>query len=223
MFRLITFFGTLIIFCTAMPIAIATTCVESLEVKFKPYSSPHYKDEGQITLNNSNANDSNEYLRSDRTMQELLKQIIEYPASVPFQNSKVKELLSQPWIDSKNVLDIGCGNGAAVMDLRKMGANANGLDIFLNSYQKSQSFFIESDARKTDLESGSFDFIYSAISILTYPNSEETYTAVMKEMERLLVSRGYFLIIKPSKQLTFSKDFELIESGERYLLLRKVK
>lgn len=93
--------------------------------------------------------------------------------------------------EGKKVLDLACGEGALVEDLRRQGIEALGLDVNLNAYQQSKSYFVEASAEKTGLADQSFDLIMSTQGPLTYRFSDLEFSAkVWREIHRLLKTGG---------------------------------
>ena len=67
----------------------------------------------------------------------------------------------------KFVLDLGCGDGALVRDLRQMKVNAVGVDLFLTPEMR-RSHFIAADAFQLPFRSSSVDTILSIWSVFNY-------------------------------------------------------
>lgn len=115
----------------------------------------------------------------------------------------------------KKVLDVGCGGGRFVEQLRKDGVEAYGLDIALTPEQKkavyaaeknegsdglqldanrSKGHFIEADAATTGLASKQFDGLFSTFATFAYdlhePKQHDRLVAQAKEFHRLLKPGG---------------------------------
>lgn len=95
----------------------------------------------------------------------------------------------------QKVLDLGCGDGGLVMELRRAGVEAMGLDVFLNPYQLTKPYFIRAAAVQTGLEDSSIDVVFSTQGPLTYLTDEpEHQRAILKEIHRILRPGGRALI-----------------------------
>jgi SAM-dependent methyltransferase len=93
------------------------------------------------------------------------------------------------------ILDIGIGGGQAVEDLRALGKNAEGLDIFLTLKQRSKPYFHQKNMPNTDLPNESFEVVISNQSIFSYPFIlTQTKLRHMKELERILEKKGLIIL-----------------------------
>ncbi len=59
------------------------------------------------------------------------------------------------------LLDIGCGNGITVYELRKKGFNCKGTDITLNALKEDKKGFIEAPIWRMPFKDNEFDFTFS--------------------------------------------------------------
>lgn len=129
----------------------------------------------------------NQTVRYERTNRGLKRLAEFYPP----------ELIDVNQLKSQTVLDLACGNGAFIADLRAAGAKkAFGLDIALNSWQKLKNFtsgliYYEADAMHTGLPSKTFDVIFSTYSLFTYEVRDSVaMKQAVREAKRLLKDHG---------------------------------
>lgn len=66
------------------------------------------------------------------------------------------------------LLDLGCGGGGFVRDLRNLGFRATGLDLHLEDSCLKNPAFVRGDAYSPPFEPGSFDCITSVFSVFHY-------------------------------------------------------
>ena len=102
------------------------------------------------------------------------------------------ELLDVETLRGKRVLDAGTGDGKLVIDLRDMGIDAVGIDIFLTPAQQANpKAFIQSDLRSTPLPEDSVDIVYSTFSIFSYEwDNHKVLRDVIVELKRVLKAGG---------------------------------
>lgn len=104
--------------------------------------------------------------------------------------------LKLDYFKNKRVLDLACGDGKFVEELRRAGVDAVGLDVFLGRYQKSKPYFVQASADDTGLPAGSADLIVSTqgpISYL-YDSNPEVVRKILLEARRVLRKGGTLLI-----------------------------
>lgn len=99
------------------------------------------------------------------------------------------------------VLDVGCGGGALVKDLRSYGIEAYGIDMFLNPELQKSPFFEVRDAFATQYPKGSFDRVLSSFSIFLYDSSVNSYVRALQEFKRLLRPGGQIVLVAYSPQV----------------------
>lgn len=89
-------------------------------------------------------------------------------------------------------MDVGTGGGQIVLDLRKKGANAIGIDIFpYPEHAQNPDLFKISDATDTKFPDKSFDRIYSGMSIFSFRDDKfEFKLKALNEMKRILRDDG---------------------------------
>jgi ubiquinone/menaquinone biosynthesis C-methylase UbiE len=100
----------------------------------------------------------------------------------------------------KNVLDIGCGNGDFLFELKDVVLNGTGIDYTdkgINAaIAQKQSLgipnlsFMKANARALPFDDGSFDVVYSFSALAVMPN----ITEVVKEMNRVLKKDGVAIL-----------------------------
>ncbi|MBL7716427.1 MAG: class I SAM-dependent methyltransferase [Bdellovibrionales bacterium] len=127
---------------------------------------------------------------------------------------------SSETISQKKVLDIGTGGGQVVTDLRDLGAEAVGVDVYLNSKQKKFSYFKEATAERLPFEEKSFDYVISGDSVFdsSYATqaSDLFMTNCLKELARVLKPDGRaYLKLAGSKRL-----IKLLESIPKLEVVR---
>lgn len=100
----------------------------------------------------------------------------------------IKEL-SQ--FDVKNVLDIGCGNGAMLVHLSKL-YSAKGIDISPCMIKKACEKGVEATCKSIDEVDEKFDTILAVSDVLNYLDIS-TLENFLKDVERLLEEGGIFV------------------------------
>lgn len=103
-----------------------------------------------------------------------------------------KEFLKASNFKNKKVLDLACGDGRLVEDLRREGVEIVGLDVHLNDYQKARPYYIRAEADHSGLPSASFDVILTVQGPISYLfDSDADYVRyILKEANRLLKPGG---------------------------------
>lgn len=97
--------------------------------------------------------------------------------------------------DGKRTLDLACGDGRLVEDLRYAGIDIVGLDIYLTPYQMTKPYYSLADVRKTGFPDQSFDRILTIQGPLTYLfENGEARDGIFKEVHRILRPGGRILI-----------------------------
>ncbi len=87
------------------------------------------------------------------------------------------------------VVDVGCGMGRFVEDLRAFGVDAQGTDIVLSPDQKQKPWFKQADYLKLPYEDGSLDVIFETYGPSHF-EQEVLMTAALKEYKRVLRPGG---------------------------------
>jgi ubiquinone/menaquinone biosynthesis C-methylase UbiE len=109
-------------------------------------------------------------------------------------------------VESKSILEVGCGRGATLLDLASRGANVVGLDYSeeaLAQCRELQSLnavsgratFVGGDARKMPFPERSFDFVFSVGLIEHFQEP----AGILLEQYRVLREGGYLLVQVPQK------------------------
>ncbi len=93
----------------------------------------------------------------------------------------------------KRILDLGCGGGTLVHDLRRESVNIFGFDIYLTDDQKAAPYFIQGDAFQAPLRDETFNCILSSWSVFTYEPIFQ-FGQLMKEARRLLAPSGEMIL-----------------------------
>lgn len=142
------------------------------------YYDPMAKDVfGSMIISHTGAR----YVKTNRSAMSAIKEKV-----YPFWFFKSSDL------EGKEVLDVGTGGGQLVLDLRKKGANAIGIDIFpYPEHAQNPELFQIADATDTKFPDKSFDRIYSAMSIFSFRDDNfEFKLKTLNEMKRILKNDG---------------------------------
>ena len=97
-------------------------------------------------------------------------------------------------LEGQKILDIGCGQGAAVKTFRRIGIEAYGISLDLEVKSEKPDYLIQADAMQMPFPDNSFDFAYSAYSIFLkmYIKEErnEKIITILQEIKRVLKPGG---------------------------------
>lgn len=113
-----------------------------------------------------------------------------------FFNTAIKELAGGNL--SFKILDFGCGAGQLVKELRSLGYDAYGCDVFLDSKTESENGFLKKitmEPYKIPFGDGQFDIITSTSVLEHAQNTPECFY----EIARVLKPGGYALHLLPGK------------------------
>jgi SAM-dependent methyltransferase len=136
----------------------------------------------------------------------------------------------------RKVADVGMGGGRAVIELRRMGVDAYGLDILLTEEQKTRPYFHQCDTLHTGRPDGEFDAVIMNLSVFSYHatrKGESSYQYgldIMKELVRITRLGGKIILgevqIRDIQDLVKELDGVAIvdhsrSSGERWVVLTK--
>lgn len=102
------------------------------------------------------------------------------------------EFLKAENLKDKKILDLACGDGALVEDLRRKGVEIVGLDVHLNDYQKTRPYYIRAEAGRSGLPPSSFDLILTVQGPISYlfETDVDYVRYILKEANRLLKPGG---------------------------------
>lgn len=123
-----------------------------------------------------------------------------------------KELMTKMHIKDKKFLEVGCGTGQTSAYLYKRGALLTTMDAHPLMVEKANTRFtemgltcqaIQGSIEKTDFASNTFDYIL-AESVLSFTDTLSS----LKEIHRILNSRGSFLALEMVKKNSLPKDTE---------------
>ena len=134
--------------------------------------------------------------------------------------SKIDEIIKKNKF--KNILELGCGQGAnmAYLAKRNPGIKFTGIDLYPSLDRKNRKYnisLIQGDYHNLEkIESNSVDFVY-AVETLCYSTNKNQ---IFKEVNRVLKKGGLFLIYdaylnKPRKELSEIEEIgaTLVENG----------
>lgn len=104
--------------------------------------------------------------------------------------------------DSAKALDVGCGAGADIYQLTRVGyhpSNITGIDILEERIERARSLysrmeFVCGDASKMDFADDSFDLCFSSTMFATLPD-DELSAGIASEMLRVCKPAGWLLIV----------------------------
>ncbi|MEZ4103684.1 MAG: methyltransferase domain-containing protein [Candidatus Paceibacterota bacterium] len=149
----------------------------------------------------------------DQTRQSILNQELGYPSPLSkvrkkllntislihpgWRNEQLNQVLYIPYVNNGHLLDVGCGSGAAMIDLQKMGWKVTGIDFdpnaIHNAKQKGLNVYL-GDLKQINFPDNSFDAILMSHVIEHVPNPIET----LKECHRILKHNGHLIAITPN-------------------------
>lgn len=142
------------------------------------------KDKFIVSVQSPHSQQWTTFNRTDRDFFEL-KELSLYPS----------QYLRASVYQGLKVLDLACGDGRLVTELRRAQIEAVGLDIFLNRYQLTKPYFIRASAENTGLPGSSLDVVFSTQGPLTYLADEpEHQRSILREIHRILKPGGRALI-----------------------------
>jgi SAM-dependent methyltransferase len=123
----------------------------------------------------------------------------------------VRRVLDALPLDSR-VLDVGCGEGLLVEEYRQRGLNIIGADLHYESAAVRRA-----DITQLPFESASFDVVL-ALDVIEHLNFTEQELAI-REIERVLISKGLFLVTVPnlahfSSRLSFLLTGRLLRTSK---------
>lgn len=108
-------------------------------------------------------------------------------------------------LDGMNILDIGCGTGELVIEIKKLYPKSKviGVDIAKGMIEKAQEKakkidcidFLIGDVHKLDFEKNMFDFVFNTISFHHYQEPAKA----LNEMKRVLKPGGKLYILDSIK------------------------
>ncbi len=96
-------------------------------------------------------------------------------------------------------LDLGCGAGRHLEEMRRIGYRATGLDLsppMLEAARESlpEADLVLGDMRRPPFRTGSFDVVTSYFTSFGYFDDEEEDMGVLREVRRILRDGGRFLL-----------------------------
>lgn len=119
-------------------------------------------------------------------------------------------------LGNKKILDLGCGSGALIEELRKLGAKEYGIDHSVQSIKYCSSLGLnvkKADVTGLPYKNNYFDAVV-AIDSLEHVDNEDK---VIKEAKRVLKRRGKLLVIVPAFQRLWSSRDKRLGHKRRYI------
>jgi SAM-dependent methyltransferase len=157
----------------------------------KAYFDPHVRSELKtpnyvVKLSFQSVPGDFSYLFNNRDMHELYRQQL-LPA----------RFFTGTLLYGKTVLDLDCGEGLVVEDLRRMGVDALGMSPVLTPYQSTKEYFARAAADRIPMDDDSVDVILSISGPLRYyPHDRQLVRNILLEAKRVL-RKGGVLRISP--------------------------
>jgi len=156
--------------------------------------------------------DTFHYNNIDYFEKEFLKTFFS-PSSVWFviYSKNTWELIKRLIVNSKRIVDLGCGGGTLLYNLSKITkAELIGVDFSIEALKLSSqkipyAKFIQSDVCNIPLKSGSCDFVLSTM-VIEHLRSDVKF---INEINRILVKKGYLMIstvLKKNRSWYFYKN-----------------
>jgi SAM-dependent methyltransferase len=114
-------------------------------------------------------------------------------------------------IERKEILEVGCGRGATLLEFARRGGRVTGLDYSKEALATCRELaskngsaqhvsFVNGDARKLPFPSESFDFVFSVGLIEHF----EDPTEILAEQHRVLRKGGFLLVQVPQKYSAYT-------------------
>ena len=91
------------------------------------------------------------------------------------------------------LLDLGCGGGGLVQDLRRLGLPAIGADLYLEEQQDQNPTFVRADAYRLPFQDHSFSTLFSIFSVFHFEPVSRV-RSLLTESLRVLRPGGRILI-----------------------------
>lgn len=159
----------------------------------------------------------------DKIRYSVLNQELGYPCSLSktstfFYNTISKihpgwrdeqhnQVLYVPFVENGHLLDVGCGNGSAMIELKRRGWKVTGTDFDDNALYNARRNGLEvhlGDLKTINFPDASFDAILLSHVIEHVPNPIET----LKECHRILKPNGRLIAITPNATSKGHKYFK---------------
>ena len=156
------------------------------------------------------------YNRKGRDRNDLLKNLEVLFQTLAFDRSIISSFASlglEP--KTAKILDVGCGDGASMLNLLKLGfspSNLYGIDVLENSIAQAKTKlpninWIYGDASQMKFEDNFFDCVMESTMFLQMTD-DELADKVAKEMVRITKKGGYVLLIDWRYSHPFNKTYK---------------
>lgn len=132
----------------------------------------------------------------------------EYNSSVPivrhfFRDRITYAIAFAPLDDKKKILDLGCGSGLLLQEIRRIHKKCTLVGVDFNSNLTDISVdncaLREEDARHLSFKANAFDIVFSLDCL---EHIEDVYPA-LRELRRVLKPNGIFIITGPSENFFY--------------------
>lgn len=162
------------------------------------------------------------------------KEAIEYPGSKIFHQYWNSELIRLAKLRSNmSVLDLGCGTGILLEDLKRFSVNTFGLDVSFDMARMAKKNVVVGISENLPFRDGSFDVVICRGSIhhfFSFEQGLDEIKRVLKKEGNLVISEPFYNLLlaiprymaKIAKPKRFRKH-EVIIRGKFFDYLKKIR